>query len=284
YAGEIAFDGTNAFIPFREGSDPDAPEDQIVKYAVSGGSISESDSATTGANPFGVALSGGTLLVVNDDELDIFDTDLDLSATVDLTAADDADINDTDSTFVEGVAIDAATNRAFITNRRGKILVVDLDDNTLSHVLSGTSTTRGIASDGTFIYAVEGDPASLLIFDPTQLSDSSSPDEVDDSTLIVSVISLGANPNGLALDAANNRAYVTNTGDHSVSVIDLILGEEIARISLDEDDTEFDDCEDPFGIAVGTFDGVPFVFTANLGTNNIAVINANTLNVVEVFP
>lgn len=285
FAGAIAFDGTSAFIPFRERNDPDQAIDQVIKYAVGAGTLSETTGSGTGDNPFGITLAGTNVLVVNDDRLDIFNSDLALSVSVDLTAADTAGILNTDSTFVENIALDTLNNRAFISNRNGKILVVDLDNNTLTHTIDGPVNSRGIAFDGTFIYVVDGNPASLWILDPSRLSDPvSSPEEVDDSELIVSLISVGKDPNGIAVDSANNRAYVTNTGDHSVSVIDLSLDEEITRVSLRAVDTGLADAKEPFGVAVGTFGAVPLVFTANLGTNNVAVMNTNTLKVVKIFP
>ncbi|MBI2339663.1 MAG: YncE family protein [Deltaproteobacteria bacterium] len=284
FGGQIAFDGTEAYIPFRESPD-DSDNDQVKKFTIGNGSIAETATGTTGENPFGIALSGSSVLVVSDDQLDIFNTDLASTAAVDLTVAEEADIDDADSSYVEHVAVDTATNRAFITNRLGKILVVDLDTNTVSHVIAGSLSSRGIAGDGTLLYIVDGDPPALWVYDPGRLTDpDTAPEEVDDSELVVAIIDLGESPNGIAVDTANGRAYVANSDDRSVSVVDLTLFEEIDRISLKDDDTGFDEGKDPFGLAVGTFGGADLVFVANFSSNTIAVINADTLEVVASFP
>lgn len=285
YGGGIVFDGSNAYIPFREGSDSDSNTDRIMRFAVRARSLSESRSGTTGDEPFGAALSGGNILVVSDRELNIFDTDLNGPTSVDLTRAQSKGIVDTESRFVENVAVDTVRNRAFITNRLGKVFVVDLGNNLFSYVIKGPDNSRGIAFDGTFIYIVDGNPPALWVFDPALLPNlSSPPEEVDDATILVDVISLGANPNGIAVDAANGRAYVANTDNRSVSVIDLNLFSEISRISLKTEDSNLTEAVEPFGIAVGTYNGVPFVFVANIGSDTISVINANTLKVVASFP
>lgn len=285
FGGQIAFDGTKAYVPFREASTEGDSDDQVESFNVTAGEIEGDVLSTTGENPFGIAVSASNVFVVCDDELQILNTDLDLVESVDLGQASEADIEEAEADHVENVAIDVAGNRAFISNRRGKILVVDLGSNEISHVIDGPTNTRGIAYDGVYLYAVDGNPPALWIFDSSHLSDpGETPDEMDDSTLLIDVIGLGSNPNGIAVDTANQRVYVANTSDKSVSVVDLVLMTEVARISLDDEDTDLTDVSEPFGIATGTFDGVPLIFVANISSNNIAVINANTLQVVEVFP
>lgn len=64
------------------------------------------------------------------------------------------------------------------------------------------------------------------------------------SLLIIVLQSLS--PSGFAEDAAHPRAFVTNQGSHDVSVIDLILGKEIARIPV---------AQSPAGVAVDDVHG-----------------------------
>ncbi len=286
FAGEMVLDGANLYVPFREPTRSSADTDQIQRYTIGDGSISLSTEGSVGPNPFGISLSGGSLFVVCDKELDILNTDLAVTATIDLTTADSADtIEDSSSERVEDIAIDAANNRTYLSNRNDKIFVVNLTSQQLTHVIDGPLNSRGMATDGTLIYVLDGDPGALWVFDPSLLTEAESPpEEIDDSELLVDLIALGDEPNGIALDVANNRAYITNSGDPSVSVVDLTLLTEIDRISLHEDDTGLDEVDSPFGIAVGTFNGVPFVFTANFESNNITVINGDTLEVVGVFP
>lgn len=285
FAGEMAFDGNNAYLTFREGTDEDSKIDQIKKYAVGAGSLSETTSGSTDKNPFGMTLFNSSLFVVSDEIINLFDTDLGQTATIDLTTADTAGILDTASRQAESIVVDAIGNRAWITNRDGKMFIAGTDTNTVTHVIDGPTNSRGIAFDGTYVYVVDGNPPALWIFDPAQVgAPDSTPAEIDDSALLVAIIDLGTNPTGIAVDAANSRAYVANSGDRSISVIDTALFEEIDRISLRAEDTGFTEAKAPFGVAVGTYNAVPFVFVANFDSNTISVINGNNLKVVANFP
>ncbi len=281
FAGDIVFDGTQAYVPFREASSTSG--DQVLRYTIGAGSITNDVESTTQSNPFGIALNGTDVLVVCDKKLDILDADLNNVATVDLTTANSFD--NTNSRNAEGVAVDTTNNRAYITNRTGEIFVVDLTSNTLTHVIDGPLTTRGIAFDGTYIYAVNGNSPAVWVLNPALLpAATSSPQEVDDATLVFKVISVGDGPNEIALDTTNQRAYVTNASDRNVSVIDLTALQEITRVSLKKKDTGFTEGKSPFGIAVDTFGGTPLVFVTNFESNTIEVINGTTLNVVASFP
>jgi len=284
YAGAAIFDGISAYVTFRE---DEGDGDILRKFTITEGDVADDLEGTTQEdNPFGLALDGTDLIVVCDKALERFNADLESTEVIDLsTAADDTDIDDVSSKRAENVAVDAATNRAYITNRTGKMFVVDLGTSTLTHVIDGPINSRGIATDGTYIYAVDGDDPALWIMDPALLpAVTEEPEEVDDASLVIKQISLGSNPNGITLDLPNSRAYIANANDQSVSVIDLILQEEIARISLDDDDTGLDKIEDPFSTAAGNFDGVNLVFVANFDSDNIAVINADTFEVLQIFP
>ncbi len=293
YAGSAAFDGTSLYVPFRT-------KDQIIKYTVGAGSITETAEASVGKDPFGVTIDGaGNILVASNNELNILDSDLTSVADVDLRAATQDDIPSASGKRVENVAVDTVNNRAYISNRRGKILIVDLTSNELTHVIGNPNeidnhtpdtfqNTRGILTNpaDNFIYATEGNPPALVVLDPSLLPapTAEAPDEIDDAVLLQAQVDVELNPNGIAIDAVNNRAFVTNTSDKSVSVIDLTLFKEIQRISLKNADTGFETGVDPFAVDVGIFGGASFVFVANFKSNNVTVIHAATLQVVASFP
>lgn len=285
FAGQAVYDGAaSLYVPFREGTDSNSQVDQLGKYTVGAASITETTLGSVGTDPFGLALSGGNLLVVSNDELNILNTSLVASTDIDLTTAETS-ITHAQSAAVENIAVDAGTNRAFITNRTGKILVVDLATNLLTHVIDGPDSSRGIATDGTYLYVVDGNPASLWIFNPAGLpASTATPQEVDDQDVLIAQVDLGLNPNGIALDVPRNRAYVANTTERSVSVIDTVLFAEIARVSLKNVDTQLAEGKDPFAITTGTFNGNDFVFVGNVDSNTLSVINADTLRVVGSFP
>lgn len=287
YGTKIASNGTTLYIPFREALFDNPNEDILATYTIASGSIIEGTQTEGGENPFGIAVrNNGDILVIADNELHSYNSTLDRTASIDLTTADDADIDSTNSERVEDIVFDETSGRAFISNRNGSIFVVDLTSLELTHVIQGTLDTRGMATDGTYIYAVNGgDEPSLWIFDPNQIVATTSPPEnIDDSTVVIDVVDLGNDPQGIVIDTTNNRAYVANSDDRTISVIDLNLFEQIDLISLKDQDTGFTEADDPFSLALGTFNLVPYVFVANFGSNTISIINTQTLNVVASFP
>ncbi|MBX7148601.1 hypothetical protein K1X76_05900 [bacterium] len=285
YAGNVVFDGASLYVPFREHAEDDEESDRLAKYTIGSASITLDTETTTAKNPFGIALSaGGLLTVVCDNELDIYNTSLEIQNTVDLTTADDAGLADATALYVENVAIDDANNRAYITNRSDRMFVVSLDTNAITHVIDGPENSRFIVNDGSNFYVTDGNDASLWILDPTLLPAAADPVEVvDDSEVFVDVMDLGAAPNGILVDTATNRIYATNSNDKTLSVFDLTTHNELARISLDEDDTDLDDVRFPLALATGTFDGTDYIFVSGFETNNIAVIRSDTLKLVAVY-
>lgn len=285
FAGQAQLDGADLYVSFREAVDPEVREDQIIKYTVGAGGLAVDQEGEVGWDPFGIALANDLVYVISNNEINILDAGLDAIADINLTVAHEALIPDTGATQVESLAIDATTNLGFVSNRKGKMFIIDLNTNELVYAIDGPDNTRDVISDGTFIYAVDGNAPSLWIFDPSRVPPvNGAPDLLDDSVILVDVIDLGTNPNGIAVDAINNRLFVANSTDTSIAVIDLNLLEGIGRISLHEDDTGLDRISVPFGLEVGVFGGIPFLFVANFDSNNIAVINSNTLQLVGVFP
>lgn len=285
FAGEMVFDGTLATIPFRDEAAADSSLDQIIQYTVGAGTLTQSAAGTVSKDPFGMIANGSDFLVVSDDVLSFVAANLSISATVDLKAADTAGITEATAKSAETAAIDPATNRAFVTNRNGKMFVIDLATQTMTHVLSGATNTRGILADSGLLYVVDGNPAQLRVLDPSRLAAATTLTEASLDSLAVAQIALGTNPNSLVMDAADNRLFVANTSDPSISVIDTTLYSEIARLSLAKEETGLaKDGKDPFAMVVGTYSGVNLLFVANLESNTIFIYNARTLKLVGSFP
>lgn len=289
FSGEIVYDGAGSlYVPFREVSDADEDLDKFNKYTVTAGALDVSISGTVASDPFGLALSGASLYVVSDDVLEIYDTDLTLLSQVDLTTADDAEIDDTLSEDVQGVAVDVTGNRAFVSNNGGDVFVVDLATNTLVQAIAGPASTRNILVDGNSLYVLDAYAEAVWIFNLDNLSaPSSTPEETDDSYFLVTTISVGNNPMGMALDTTHNRLYVSNMDDDTISVIDTVSQQEITQISIDEDfisEGFLRDGESPIALALGEFNGVTYLFVAGFTSNSIVVINTESLGVVEIYP
>lgn len=291
FAGRMFFDGANSiFVPFRETSTTNAAFDTIVKYTMSGSTITETSRGAVSPNPFGITGSGGRLYVVSDDVFTVMDSALNSLTTVDLTAAETAGLTSADSSFVLSVAEDTANNLAVVSNPGGKAFIINLANNTLIQAITSPVLSSDLLIDANSrLYLLDSAADTLYVYDLNSLPavTGSTPQDVDDSTFIITAIGVGDNPNALALDAANNRLYVANTGDDTISVIDTSANLEIARLSLDAADIDpsFNrDGDEPLGLALGTFNGVNYLFIACFKSNSVVVVNTARQKVVEVYP
>lgn len=289
FAGQIYLDDTNdsLYVPFREATEAEDDLDQIQSYSLTAAGLTLTATGSVEPDPFGIALDAGSLYVVSNEILNILDTALSPVATVDLTTAEDAEIDDSNAQHVEYVAIDTARDRAYVSNAGGTLFIVDLATNAVSAAIAGPESTRNLILDGDTLYALDPTAALVWVFDVGEFaSPSSTPDSVDDSTFLLCVISVGSNPSGMALDTASGRLYVANSSDNTISVIDTVIQDEIDRISVDPDDlTAFERGADfPYALALGTFGGTKYLFVTGFNDNSIAMIHTQTLEVVEIFP
>lgn len=290
FAGQIHFDAAtnNLYLPFRESHPSDDSFDQVEQYTLSAaGQLALVTNNTVSANPFGITGNAANLFVISDDTLSIFDTALSLQSRVDLSSAEGT-IDDSLAEFVETAAYDATGNRLFVGNPGGNLFIVDLATNVLSQVLVGPTSTRSVIISNDVLYALDPVEKSVWIFDLTQLpAPASTPITVDDSTFLVTTVSVGNNPNGMAIDAANNRLYVANTDDNTISVIDTLTFTELARVSVALEDistTFLRELDQPFGLALGTFNATTYLFITGFNSNAIGMLNTSTLRIVEIYP
>lgn len=287
FAGDIYADGVGSvFIPFRESSAAEEGRDRLIEYTLTAGNIALVQEVTVASDPLGITGDANGIYVVSDDVLGIFGTDLSHVIDVPLTTAEDADLDDSDSEFVESVAIDAANNRAIVSNRGGRMFVVDFTGNELVQVLAGADSTRDVLVDGNLLYALDGGARQVWVYDLNDLGDPTEiPETIDDSKIVVATVSVGTDPSGMALDAANDRLYVANAGDNTVSVVDTLTFLEIARIPVDAEGDSFNRAiDEPQGLALGTFGGTTYLFVAGFSSNAVGVIHTGRLELVEVFP
>lgn len=289
FAGEMHLDVSgNLFVPFREASASDSSMDTLVRYTIGSGSISESLVGTVSPDPFGITGDGSRVYVVSNDILGIYDSTLGLIETIDLTTADDADIESSVSTNVLSVALDASSTLAAVTNTSGRLFIVDLSVPELSQAVDGPLSSQNIIINGNTLYTLDLLTEAVWVFDLALLTAAgSNPEAVDDSEFLLETVRVGSGPFGMALDAAANRLYVSNTLEDSISVIDTVTLSEIARISIDQEDISSSfarDGEEPLSLALGTFNSTSYLFVACFKSNSIIMINTQTLQVVEVFP
>lgn len=289
FAGQMFFDAATAavYVPFRESLPGDESVDQISQYALVAGGISLTRTVGVSANPFGVAGDGSRLYVAVDDAVTIFDYSLGAVTSVDLTAPEDAGITDADASFVEYVAVDAVTGLAAVSNPNGRFFIVNTATGAVTAVVDGPQVTRNAVIDDSYLYILDPLLAQVWIFDLTLFTAPASiPGEIDDSVFLIDTISVGGDPNGMALDAVANRLYVGNSADNSVSVIDTLARREVARVSVDDEDLGgfSRDGDLPFALALGTFNGTTYLIVTGFSANSVVMIRTDTLTVVEVYP
>lgn len=289
FAGQMYFDDTNdsLYVPFRQATETEDDLDQIHSYSLTAAGLTLTGSGSVEPDPFGITSNAGSLYVVSNEVLNILNTSLSGVATVDLTTAAEAEIEDSNAEHVEYVVIDAARNRAYVSNAGGALFVVDLATNAVFATISGPVSTRNLILDGDTLYALDPTAELVWIFDVSEFTPpSSTPGSVDDSTFLLGVVSVGTNPSGMTFDAADGRLYVANSSDNTISVIDTIIQDEIARVSVDPDDlTAFERSGDyPYALALGTFGGTKYLFVTGFNDNSVVMIRTETLGVVEVFP
>jgi YVTN family beta-propeller protein len=289
FATQMFFDGANAiYLPYREEFTDGAANDTFVQYTLGVGSIEEEERVTVAADPFGIMGDGTNLFVVSNDVLSVYDYALDEDTAIDLTVAADEGLDDTDAVDVLAIVYDATNDRAFISNSGGKMFVIDLATSELVQAVNGPTSTRNLIINNDILYVIDAITETVMVFDVNALvAATDAPEIVDDSSFLLASITVGNNPYGMTIDAANNRLYVGNLADDSLTVIDTLTYQEIARISLDSDDIDAGfkrDCDQPFDLALDTYNAVPFVFIACAASHDIMVVNTETLEVVSVFP
>lgn len=309
FSGQMILDEPRGFvyIPNRQSGSESETVDHVLRININEASpgFLTVELIDSGASPFGAFFNGVDLYVAAVQEAIRYNVDdfsgytvTDLSVTTD----EQREVNAEDT---RELAISPSGANIFVTNEADNMLILnaaefvgptapgrtDLGTEPVDYVVTGPLSTRGVAADATFLYVVNVSPPSLNIMTDAGLAPVSGPPaEIASGSLQVASIPLGNNPGEVVLDEANARAYVTNTGDDTVSVIDTNLQQEIGRISVsttEETQTEADDDfagDQPFGLTLVNLDGVNYLYVAHFQTNIISVINADTLTLLGNFP
>lgn len=292
FAGQAYFDGVDdLFIPFRESSSSDSERDTFRRFRLTSGEFAQADSTTIADDPFGLSFANGQFYIVSEKTLSVFATNLDLVTEMDLTTARTAGIDDAGATYVESVGINADATKALVSNRGDNLFVVDLTDEEIVQVVDGPISTRDVlvdANDASRVFVIDSNSEAILVFDFDLLPEPTTiPETIDASEFLVTSIGVGQDPNGLLMDATDNRLYVCNSFDDTISVIDTLSLQEIARISLNGNDLPASftrDVQDPVALNIGTFAGEKYLFVAGITSNSIAVIRTGNLAVALIYP
>ncbi len=291
FSGQIYVDTTNrfAYIANRLSTDPLDTSDVLLKVNLdeSSSSLATITSNTAGNNPFGVACcdasdrvyavsSGGTVEVYN--KLTLAYTQVSLAVTLDEGAISGASATE--------AAFNSTGTLAFISNRAGQVYILntseigDASKNPIDYVIKNVQDARGLALDATNLYVVDGTAGTALLrVIPTATLTPITPDttaisQPDATTLQTTTVPLGNDPNEIIL--FGGKAYVSNRGDDTISVIDLS--------NLSATPTTIAVGDEPYGLAAFTSGADSFLYVTNLASNTISVINLASNTVVATFP
>jgi len=305
FSGNIILDETRGYVylPNRQSSSNADLVDQVLRININEASpdFLKVEFFDSGADPFGAFFDGmNSLYVIADQEALRYDVNNLLGfSKVDLnvTTAQGRLIKAQDT---RETALSPSGNFLFVTNRTDSMLILntnemtapttagelDLGTEPVDYIVDGTNSTRGATRDSKFIYIVDGSPSALRIMTDASLSPvSGAPQEITTGSLQVAAIPLGRNPGEVLLDEPNARAYVSNTDDDNISVIDLNLQTEITRLAVDINlPANIDPGDQPFPLAVANVSGTNYLYVGNFFSNNITVFNADTLQLVSAFP
>lgn len=307
FSGQIILDELRgfAYIPNRQSSSNSDFNDQILRININEASPNflQVDLFDSAANPFGAWFDGQFLFVAaNFDALQYNVDDLTGYSQGDLDVVTN-DGRPLDAEATRELAVTPSGNNLFVTNRADSMLILNLNEflappgpgvfdlgtEVVDYIVISTVSTRGITTDSNFIYVVDGAPASLKIMTDEGLDPVAGPPvEIASASLQVATIPVGVDPSEVVVDEVNRRAYVTNTGSDDVSIIDLDLEQEIARVSISTTELTSQDGQDdgdqPFAMALVEIGGTQYLYVAHFQTNLISVINADTLELLNQFP
>lgn len=291
FSGQIYFDAAarNAYVTNRVSDGPLDKTDTLLKINLdeSSASFRTVTQSTAGENPFGIACcdaSGRIYEVSTGGTVDVFNpADLSTSVQISLAATLKSGEHITGANATEVALL--GTTQAFVTARGGRIYVIntvevgDSSKNPIDTILLNVGDARGIATDGTSLFVVDGttsapilrviNPATLTLIDP----DTTTISEVDVSTIQTTSVVLGADPNEVVV--FGGKAYVTNRGSDSVTVYDIASSVVTMTIPVGDE---------PFGLAAFTVGASSYLYVTNLVGESISVIDLASNTVVSTFP
>ena len=161
-----------------------------------------------GTDPSGVVFSpsGALAYVVNDQAVSVVDTNTNaVTTTIPVPAGNGA-------TNGPGVAITPNGAFVYVSGGEGNASVVNTVSNTVTGTVSTDGNMRGAAlgllaflPSGAFGYGPDGGLGTVAVFDTTNTE--------------VGTVQVGNNPFGVAITPNGKLAYVTNSSDDTVSVI-----------------------------------------------------------------
>lgn len=298
FSSQIYLDVANQFLytPNRYSANTTATSDRLLQVNINEASTGfmTITSATAGANPFGITCctpAGLALAAALGGELDSYSLGTGapgVTATSLNTTASDGTVYTNPQ--ASQVAIIGA--QAFVTLPTGNVFVVNLSKlgggvSPVDYVITGVTSPRGIATDGTLIYLLSVQTSAgtstpqLLILNPATLTartGNTTATNVDVTTLQVKALTMGGgttttDPEQVVV--GTNLIFVSNTGDDSVTVVNRAAQTVNASIAVGDQ---------PFGMAIYSPAGTDtHLYVANVLGNTISIIDIAALSVAATF-
>ncbi len=162
------------------------------------------------------------------------------------------------------VAVNTRTNRVYVVNfLDGNLKVVDGSDNSIDATI-GISAARSVAVDEELnrIYVTSQGTDKVAVVDG---SSNAEIDTDSNSGNGITRISVGASPNGIAVNPVTHRVYVANQTGGTLSIID---GENFSLVATPTLGTN------PTG--VGVQGQLNRIYVSNLSNNNVSVVDGYT--------
>ncbi|HEX5033063.1 MAG TPA: hypothetical protein VFW62_01165 [bacterium] len=305
FSGNMLLDEARGFVylPNRQSPDESTTVDHVLRININEASPAflNVEIFESGEDPFGGFFDGvDSLYVCADGEALRYDVNnLTNFTSVDLavTSSDGRVIEATDT---RELSLSPSGNNLFVTNRTDNMLILNINQfpaptapgrtnlgsEAVDYIVNGTISTRGAARDSRFLYIVDGVPPELRVMSDVGLAPvNGAPQEITTGSLQVASIPVGSDPGEVVVDEVNRRAYVANTDDDTVSVIDTDLFVEITRVAVDNNiPPNFDPGDGPFPLALANIDGKNYLYVGNFFSNNITVVDADALAVLSSFP
>lgn len=305
FSGNMLLDEARGYIylPNRQSANEADTVDQVVRININEASpgFLNVELFQSGQDPFGGYFDGvDSLYVCADSEALRYNVDNMANYTSVNLAVTTASGRLIEAEDTRELSLSPSGNNLFVTNRTDSMLILnvnqftaptapgrtDLGTEAIDYIVDGTISTRGAARDSRFIYVVDGVPPLLRVMTDAGLAPvNGPPQEITTGSLQVASIPVGSDAGEVVVDEANGRAYVSNTDDDTVSVIDTNLFVEITRVAVDANlPANFDPGDGPFPLALANVDGKNYLYVGNFFSNNITVVDADALTVLSSFP
>lgn len=163
-----------------------------------------------------------------------------------------------------GVAANPVTHKAYATDW-GEVFVIDaiVSNPTGSSIAVGGTTTSW------FGVAVNSATNRVYVTDTSSTGQVFVIDGSTDTQIVAATVAVGMNPEGIAIHETANRAYVANSGDGTVSVLDTTNNTIVTTITVSTT---------PMAVAVRPIANRAYV--TNNGSGTVSVIDTTSNSVI----